>query len=156
MGQLKDRLREDMKAAMKARDTETLSVIRMALTAIQNAEVAGDEARGLTDSEEQKILGKEVSSRKDSAEAYSAGNRQELADKELAEVEVLQRYLPEQLSDEDLDGLVTMEVAQAGAGGEPVTMKQMGQIIKAVNARVDGAADGKRIAAAVKAALQQG
>ena len=101
-----------------------------------------------------KVLTREAARRKDSAEAYTAGNRPELAAKELAEAEILQAYLPAALTEAELDALVAEEVAAAAAalGAEP-TMKQMGQIIKAVNARAAGRAEGATVAAKVRAAL---
>lgn len=153
MGQLKDQLQRDMQQAMKDHDAVTLSTLRMAIAAIKSAQVAGDEARELSDAEELKLLHKEVSSRKDSAETYDAGNRPELAAKERAEIEVLQRYLPAELTADELQAIVDEEVAKASEGGEKPTMRQMGAIIKAVNARAQGRADGGSVAAAVKAKL---
>ena len=102
MSELKDRINTDKVAAMKAKDQFTLSTLRMALAAIQTEEVAGKSARELSDAEVLTVLNREVAKRKDSAEAYTAGNRPELATKELAEVEVLQRYLPAALTDKEL------------------------------------------------------
>jgi uncharacterized protein YqeY len=143
-----------MVTAMKARDAATLSTLRMAIAAIKNEQVAGKEARVLSDVEVVGVLNREVAKRRDSAEAYTAGNRPELAAKELQEVEVLQRYLPTALSDDELDAIVAEEVSAAAAsiGGAP-TMKQMGLVIKAVNARAAGRAEGAKVAAKVKAAL---
>ncbi len=154
MSELSDRLQTDMVTAMKARDAATLSTLRMAIAAIRNEQVAGKEARVLSDVEVVGVLNREVAKRRDSAEAYAAGNRPELAAKELQEVEVLQRYLPTALSDSELDAIVAEEVAEAAAsiGGAP-TMKQMGLVIKAVNARAAGRAEGAKVAAKVKAAL---
>lgn len=150
---LKEQLHDDMTHAMKARDLTTLGVLRMALAAITNAEVAGDEARELSDEEVLKVLQREVASRKDSAEAYTAGNRPELAAKELTEVEILQRYLPAALTEEELGQIVDEEVAAVRASGEEPSMRQMGAVIKAVNARAQGRADGGTVAAMVKRKL---
>ncbi|MCB0913647.1 MAG: GatB/YqeY domain-containing protein, partial [Propionibacteriaceae bacterium] len=126
----------------------------MAVAAIKNEQVAGTEARELSDDEVLAVLNREVSKRRDSAEAYTAGNRPELAAKELAEIEVLQRYLPAALTDAELDAIVAEEVAAAAAQlGAAPTMKQMGVVIKAVNARAAGRAQGAVVAAKVKAAL---
>jgi uncharacterized protein YqeY len=154
MSELSDRLQTDMVTAMKARDAASLSTLRMAIAAIRNEQVAGKEARVLSEVEVVGVLNREVAKRRDSAEAYAAGNRPELAAKELQEVEVLQRYLPTALSDSELDAIVAEEVAEAAAsiGGAP-TMKQMGLVIKAVNARAAGRAEGAKVAAKVKAAL---
>lgn len=154
MAELKDRLRADRLAAMKARDELAKSTLGMALSAIQLEEVAGEVARELSDDEVLKVLTREAAKRKDSAEAYSAGNRPELAEKELAEAAILQAYLPAALSEAELDTLVAEEVAAAAAAlGEQPTMKQMGQVIKAVNARAQGRAEGALIAAKVRSAL---
>ncbi len=154
MSELSDRLQTDMVTAMKARDAATLSTLRMAIAAIRNEQVAGKEARVLSEAEVVQVLNREVAKRRDSAEAYTAGNRAELAAKELSEVEVLQRYLPTGLTDDELDAIVAEEVSAAAAstGGAP-TMKQMGLVIKAVNARAAGRAEGAKVAAKVKAAL---
>lgn len=154
MSELADRMQADLVAAMKARDDLVRSTLRMAMTAIKNEEVAGTEARELSDNEVLGVLNREVAKRRDSAEAYTAGNRPELAEKELAEVEVLQRYLPAALTDAELDAIVAEEVAAAAAqAGEVLTMRQMGLVIKAVNARAAGRAEGAKVAAKVKAAL---
>lgn len=154
MSELADRMQADLVAAMKARDDLVRSTLRMAMTAIKNEEVAGTEARELSDNEVLGVLNREVAKRRDSAEAYTAGNRPELAEKELAEVEVLQRYLPAALTDAELDAIVAEEVAAAAAqAGQALTMRQMGLVIKAVNARAAGRAEGAKVAAKVKAAL---
>lgn len=154
MSELKDTIQADMVAALKAHDELTKSTLRMAVAAIKNEQVAGTEARELSDDEVLAVLNREVSKRRDSAEAYTAGNRPELAAKELAEIEVLQRYLPAALTDAELDTIVAEEVAAAAAQlGAAATMKQMGVVIKAVNARAAGRAPGAAVAAKVKAAL---
>lgn len=153
MGPLEGRITDDMRAAMKAGDRLRVSTLRMAIAALKNEKVAGKEARMLTEADEQKVLTSEVSKRKDSAEAYAAGHRPELATKELAEAELLQSYLPARLTDAEVDALVAKAVADAEASGEKPTMKQMGAVIKAVNAAAAGRADGGAIAAKVKAAL---
>ena len=154
MGPLETRIADDMKAAMKAGERERVSTLRMAIAALKNEKVAGKEARELTEADEQKVLTSEVNKRRDSAEAYTAGNRPELAAKELTEAELLQSYLPARLTEPELDALVAQAVAdsEAALGAKP-SMKQMGQIIKAVNAEASGRADGGTIAAKVKAAL---
>ncbi|MFZ0529068.1 MAG: GatB/YqeY domain-containing protein [Propionicimonas sp.] len=154
MSALKDRIKADMVTAIKAQDDLARSTLRMAVSAIQNEEVAGKVARELSDAEVIAVLNREVAKRKDSAQAYTAGNRPELAAKEEAEVEILRRYLPAALTEAELDEIVATEVSRAAeqAGAAP-TMKQMGQVIKAVNATVAGRADGATVAAKVKAAL---
>ncbi len=151
---LSEQLQLDLVVAMKARDDLTKSTLRMAVSAIRNEQVAGKTARVLTEPEILAVLNREVAKRRDSAEAYTAGNRPELAARELAEVEILQHYLPTALSDAELDVIVAEEVAAAAAGlGAAPTMKQMGLVIKAVNARAAGRAEGAKVAAKVKAAL---
>ena len=141
MGPLETRIADDMKAAMKAGERERVSTLRMAIAALKNEKVAGKEARELTEADEQKVLTSEVNKRRDSAEAYTAGNRPELAAKELTEAELLQSYLPARRTEADLGALVAQAVADAEeASGAKPTMKQMGQIIKAVNAAASGRA----------------
>lgn len=154
MGTLEDRLHGDMVAAMKARDGELTTTLRMGIGAIKNEKVAGKQARELTQADEIAVLQREVRTRRDSAQAYTDGGRPELAAKELAEAEVLAAYLPAMLSEAELDALIAEEVAAAQAdSGEQPTMRQMGGIIKAVNERAAGRAEGKTVAAKVKAAL---
>lgn len=154
MAELKSRLRADMKDAMRAREAERLSVIRMVLAAIATEEVAGTDARELTDVEESQILSKEVRKRKESAEAYESGGRPELAEKELAEADLLAVYLPQPLSEDEIQALVDAAVADwYRTNGEAPTMKQMGPLVKAVNEQAAGRAEGKVVAAKVKAAL---
>lgn len=150
MAEMKDRLRADMTAAMKAKEKEKTKVLRAALSSIGNAEVAGDQATELSADAEQAIVAREVRQRKDSAASYSEAGRDDLARTELSEIEILQAYLPTPLTDDELNTLVDEEVS---AAGPDVSMKQMGQIIKAVNAKAEGRADGGRVAAAVKAKL---
>ena len=147
MGVIKDQLRADLTAAMKARDEFAKSTIRMALGAIQYAEVAGEQARVLSESEEIAVLTKEQRSRTESAETYAAAGRPELASKEAAEAEFLTRYLPQQLSADEL-----VAQAEAELGMKP-TMKQMGAIVRAVNEQVAGRADGKTVAGLVRQRL---
>ncbi|MEL4357543.1 MULTISPECIES: GatB/YqeY domain-containing protein [unclassified Luteococcus] len=153
MGALKNQLKQDLVTAMKAKDDAAKSNIRMALTAIHNEEVAGDVARELSDAEETTVVTKEVNKRKDSAEAYRAGGREDLADKEASEAAFLAQYLPAPLTEDEVQTLVDEEVAAASVDGEKPTMRQMGQIIKAVSARAEGRSDGKTISGLVKKAL---
>ncbi|MDR1807586.1 MAG: GatB/YqeY domain-containing protein [Propionibacteriaceae bacterium] len=149
MAELKARLRTDLTAAMKAKEAFATQTLRMALAAIANEEVAGKAARELTDQEEQQVVTREVRKRRESAEVYAGAGRPELAEKEAQEADFLAQYLPAALSDAELDAIVTEEVAKVA----DATLKQMGPIIKAVNARVQGRAEGAVIAAKVKAAL---
>jgi uncharacterized protein YqeY len=149
---LKDRLRSDLTAAMRARDAVRAGTIRMALTAVTSEEKAGDAARELSDDEVVGVLGKEAKKRRESATAYDDAGRPELADRERAELAVLTEYLPEQLDDDEIAAIVTEEVAAAGADGA-TGMPAMGRVMKAVQSRVAGRADGKRVAAEVRARL---
>lgn len=154
MSELKARLRSDLTAAMKARDALTLGTLRMVVSAIQNEEVSGAVARELSDDEVLRVLAREVKKRKESAEAFDGAGRAELADKERAESAVITAYLPAPLSDDDIPALVADAVADVAATtGAAPTMKQMGLVIKAAQARAAGRADGAKVAAAVKAAL---
>ncbi|MEO9011399.1 MAG: GatB/YqeY domain-containing protein [Nakamurella sp.] len=151
---LKARIRADLTAAMKARDTEVKDTLRMALAAIMTAEVAGPTAKDLTDEEIVAVLGKEVKKRHESADIYRGASRDELADKEISEAEVISKYLPAQLSDDDLAAIVQAEFAgMTSPSGDAPSMKQMGLLIKAVKEKTGARAEGSRVAAAVKAAL---
>lgn len=154
MSTLKAQLRTDLTAAMKARDELVKSTLRMTLTAIGNAEVAGTEARELSDDEVLKVIAKEAKKRVESAEAFAAAGRAELAAQERAEGEVLDRYLPTQLSDDELVTIAATAVEEVAAElGEKPGPRQMGQVMKKANAAAAGRADGGRVAAAVKALL---
>jgi uncharacterized protein YqeY len=149
---LKLQLKNDLTTAMKAGNDIAKSTIRMALSAITNAEVAGDEAVELNDDQVIKVLQSEVKKRHESAEVYEQAGRTEAAIKERAEAEVLAVYLPAALSNEELAGVVQEEVARAAAQGAQ-GMKAMGAVVKAVRERVGSGADGSKIADLVKAAL---
>jgi uncharacterized protein YqeY len=146
---LKERLRADLNAAMRARDRVRMRALRMALTSIANAEVAGASARELSDGEIMKALAREVKKRREAAEAFGAAGRGDQAAAELAEGEVLAGYLPAQLSDTELADVVAEVIAETGAAG----MAAMGQVMKAVTPRVAGRADGARVAAEVRRRL---
>lgn len=151
---LKARIRADLTAAMKAKDALTKDTLRMVLAAIQTAEVAGATAKELTDDEVVAVLAKEVKKRHESVKIYRGAGRDELADRESAEADVISGYLPQQLTDIELADLVKAEVdALAASTGEAPTMKQMGAVIKTVKAAAGSRAEGSRVAAAVKAAL---
>jgi uncharacterized protein len=149
MSALKDRLETDLRTAMKARDELLTATLRMALTAVRNAEVAGEQARDLDDEEVQAVLTKEAKKRRDAATAFADAGRAERADRERAEEEVLIGYLPAQLSDEELSGIV----AQALAGVDATGKSAMGQAMKAAQAAVAGRAEGGRVAAEVRRQL---
>ncbi|MCP3799842.1 GatB/YqeY domain-containing protein [Allokutzneria sp. A3M-2-11 16] len=156
MAELKARLKSDMTTALKAKDKVVLDTLRMALTAVGAEEVSGKQARELSDDEVLKVLAREAKKRKEAVDAFAAAGRAELADKERAEGEVLSAYLPKQLSDEELTDVVREALAEVTeqVGGKP-SPKQMGQVMKAANAKVAGRADGGRVATLVKAMLSQ-
>ena len=151
MSTLKDRLRADLTAAIKGRDEVRSSTIRMVLTAITNAEVAGKEARELTDDDVVGVMSSEAKKRREAATAFDDGGRTAMADKERAEAAVLAEYLPEALSDEDVAAIVTAAVAKTGAAGEG--MKAMGKVMGVVTPQVKGRADGGAVAAEVRRQL---
>jgi uncharacterized protein YqeY len=149
MGTLKDRLNDDLHAAMKGRDELTTSTLRMALTAVRNAETAGDVAKALTDDEVLAVLTKEAKKRREAATAFAGAGRADQAAKENAEGEILDRYLPAQLSDAEIDELVAGVLAEGGFTGKA----QLGPAMKAAQAAVAGRAEGGRVAASVRRQL---
>jgi len=149
---IKSRLQADLTASMKARDELTTSTIRMLRAAITNAEVAGSEAVELTDDQVIAVLQSEAKKRTEAADVYDQAGRAESAVKERAELVVIERYLPAAMGDDELQAIVTDEVAKAAASGAE-GQRAMGQVIKAVRERAGAAADGSRIAAMVKSAL---
>lgn len=149
---LKAQVQHDLHDAMRAKDKVRAGTLRMVLTAITTEEVAGDQARELTDDDVLKVLGKEAKKRREASTAYRGAGRPELADQEDAELAVLEGYLPAQLDDAELERIVAEAVAQTGATGMP----QMGQVMKAAQAVVAGRADGGRVAAAVRRVLTGG
>lgn len=151
MSALKDQLRTDLTAAIRARDSLRSSVIRMVLTAITNAEVSGKEARELSDQDVITVLGSEAKKRREAAEAFQTGNRPELAQKERDEAAILADYLPAQMSAEEITAIVTAAVEATGAAGEG--MKAMGKVMGVVSPQVKGKADGGVVAAEVKKQL---
>ena len=146
---LKAQIQHDLHDAMRAKNKLRAGTLRMALTAITTAEVAGDEARELSDDEVLKIVQKEAKKRKEAAEAYTGAGRPELAATEEAELVVLEGYLPAQLDDEALRAIVEAAVESTGATG----MSQMGLVMRAAQGQVAGRADGGRVAAVVKQVL---
>ncbi|THA47623.1 GatB/YqeY domain-containing protein [Streptomyces sp. A1136] len=152
MTTLKAKLQEDLTTAIKARDELSSSTLRLTLAAITKEEVAGKEARVLSDEEVLKVIAKEAKKRREAAEAFSQGGRAESAARELAEGEFLDRYLPKQLTDDELGEIVAQAVAEAKAAGAEGP-RAMGAVMKIVNPKVAGLADGGRVAAAVKQRL---
>lgn len=149
MPPLKDRLKTDLTSAMRSRDELRTATIRMALTSITNAEVAGAQARELSDDEVIGVLTKEAKKRREAAQAFRDGGRPDRAEREDAEAAVLADYLPEPLSDDELARLVNAAIAESGAESP----RDMGKVMKLVQPQVAGRADGGRVAAVVKARL---
>ncbi|WP_033343517.1 GatB/YqeY domain-containing protein [Catenuloplanes japonicus] len=147
MGTLKDRLNDDLHTAMKSRDELTTSTLRLALAAVGTAEVAGTTKRDLADDEVLAVLTKEAKKRRESAQAFADAGRADSAAKERAEGEILDRYLPTQLSDDELAGIVAE--ALAGLSGKAA----MGAAMKSAKTAVAGRAEGGRIAAEVRRQL---
>ena len=152
MTTLKDTLKNDLTAAMKSGNDIAKSTLRMALSAISNAEVAGDEAVELNDDQIIKVLQAESKKRAESAELYEQAGRTDAAAQERAEAEILATYLPAAMSDDELASVVAEEVQKAAAAGNS-GMKAMGSVVKAVRERVGSSADGSKIADLVKSAL---
>ena len=151
MSSLKDRLRADLTAAMKARDEVRSSTLRMVLTAVTNAEVAGKEARELSDDDVVSVLTSEAKKRREAALAFDEGGRVEMAAKERSEAEVIAEYLPEQMTPEEISEVVTAAVEELGVAGEGP--KAMGRVMGVVQPRVKGRADGAAVAAEVRRQL---
>ena len=152
MTTLKERIQADLTGAMRERDDVTVSTLRMALAAITNAEVAGKQQVTLADDDVVQVLRSEIRKRNDAAGLYADAGRDELAQRERGEADVLSRYVPAELDDDALHAIVADEVTRAAAEGA-TGPKAMGTVIKAVRARVGTNASGGRVADAVKAAL---
>ncbi|WP_329336543.1 GatB/YqeY domain-containing protein [Streptomyces sp. NBC_00663] len=149
---LKSKLQADLNAAIKERDELRSSTLRLTLTAITKEEVAGKEKRELSDDEVLKVITKEAKKRREAADAFAQGGRAESAEREKAEGEVLAEYLPKQLSDDELNDIVAQAVEEAKAAGAEGP-RAMGAVMKIVNPKVAGLAEGGRVAAAVKKLL---
>ena len=144
---LKERITEDMKSAMRASDKERLSTIRMVQAAIKQREV--DERIVLDDTQVLAVLEKMVKQRRESISAFEQGGRADLADKEKAEIQILTAYLPEQLTEAEVDALIQAAIAETGAA----SLKDMGKVMGAVKAKAAGRADMGAVSARIKAAL---
>ena len=144
---LRDRIADEMRASMKARDAVRTSTLRLLMTSMKNRQV--EVGHELEDDEVLEVIGKEAKRRRESIEAYTEAERSDLADKEQAELLILQEYLPEALTDAELAALVDEAIAETGASGP----KEMGAVMKVVMPKVKGRADGGAVSAAVKAKL---
>jgi len=144
---LKEKITQDMKDAMKAGEKERLGVIRLVLSALKQREV--DERIVLDDSQILSVLDKMLKQRRESVAQFTQGNRKDLADKEEAEIKIIQAYMPAQLSDAELDQLVASAVAESGAA----TVKDMGKVMGILKPKVAGKADMSAVSAKIKAKL---
>ncbi|MEX2054489.1 MAG: GatB/YqeY domain-containing protein [Candidatus Colwellbacteria bacterium] len=146
--ELLDKLQGDLKTAMKGGDSEKVSIIRMLQAALQNEHIAKGKDKDLTQEDALTVLRKEVKKRRESADIYKKADRMDLAEKEERELVFIMTYLPAELSDEEIEGIV-QEVVSAGEG-------DFGKVMGAVMGKVDGRAQSSRVAAAVKKALGNG
>jgi len=146
---LKAKLRDDLTSAIRSKDELRSSTLRMVLTAITNEEVAGKEARVLTDAEIVMVLTREGKKRREAAEAFEQGGAQDRADREKAEGVVIAEYLPAQLAQEELNRLIKEAISATGASGP----SGMGAVMKYLQPKIAGRADGATVSSAVKAAL---
>lgn len=145
---LNDKILEDIKTAMKAKDADRLSVLRMVKANLMNKKI--EKGSELTDEEIQKALNTLVKQRRDSAEQYEKGGRAELAAKETAEIAFIEEYLPQAASKEEIEAAVAEAINETGAS----SMKEMGSVMKAALAKLQGkTADGKLVSETVKAKL---
>lgn len=153
MSDLKKKIREDLTTSMKARDKDTTGTLRMLLSALTQEETTGAKHE-LTDEDVLRIIAREIKKRRESAEIYTQNGREELASAELKEASILEAYQPAQLSDDELEALIDDSIAEISqATGEEVTMKHMGQVMKAATGKAAGQVDGKRLSTAVKSRL---
>lgn len=143
---LEKQIMEEMKAAMKSKDTVALQALRAIKSAILLAKTEAGASDGLTSEQELKIVQKQVKQRKDSAAIFIEQGRQDLADPELAEAAVLEKFLPEALSDEEIEKVVVATIEKIGATG----MKDMGKVMGIVSKQLAGQADGKTISGIVR------
>ena len=151
MSELKSRLQSDLNDAIKSRNTVVAETIRMVLAAITNEEVAGKEKKELSDAEVITVLTREAKKRREAAEAFEQGGRADKAASERAEGEVIAGYLPEQLSEAEINNLIAETIAATGASGP----SDMGKVMGALKAKVAGKADGALVSSLVKAALNK-
>lgn len=152
---LKATLQSDLTTAIKAKDELTVATLRMALSAVTNAEVAGKQARELSDDEVLQVLDKEAKKRRESATAYTDANRPELAARELDELGVLTQYLPSPLSEDEVSAIIDAAIAEVAETGK-TGMAAMGPVMQKVTAATRGRADGKTVSGIVRTRLQQG
>lgn len=152
MASLKESLQEDLTSAIRAKDSSVTATLRMVLSAITNEEVSGKVARELSDQDVMQVLTREAKKRKEAATAFDDANRPELAAKEREELDIISRYLPSALSEEEIAAIIASAVAEVTANGQSGP-SAMGAVMKLVTPQVTGRSDGGQVAAAVKAAL---
>ena len=152
MAQLKDQLKKDLTDAIKSHNQVISGTLRMALTAITNEEVSGKESRELSDAEVLSVLTKEAKKRRESVDAYMQANRKDLADKESAELSVLEKYLPAALSEQELEDIIAKAITEAISQGA-TGMKAMGIVMKIIQPQTVGRVDGTLLANKVKEKL---
>lgn len=153
MATTKDRLKKDLAVALRAKDEHAKTTIRMMRAAISNEEIAGASPRELSNDEEITVITKEMRKRRESAAIYAEAGREDLAEKETAEADFMMSYLPAPLTDGELAEIVAEEVQKVRDAGDEPSMKHMGAIVKAVNARAAGRVEGSVVAAQVRAQL---
>lgn len=154
MSELKQTIISDMTAAMKARDKVTTGTLRMLKAALQTEETSGAKHE-LDDQQVLAVIAREIKRRRESADVYAENGRPELAEAELAEVAVLEKYQPKQLDDAELTALLDDVVSTVEAdSGQPASMASMGPVMKAAKEKAAGRVDGKRLSEAVRARLQ--
>lgn len=146
-GNLRDRLTDDMKQAMRERNNEVRDTLRFLLAAVKSAEI--DKRESLSEEEEIAVLRSQAKQRRDSIDQFRAGNRHDLADREAAQLAVLERYLPQQMDDEELAQFVRVGIEESGA----TSPREMGRVMGLLSRRSDGRVDGRRLSDAVRAAL---
>ena len=149
---LKEKLQNDLTEAMRARDEVRSSTIRMILTAIKNEEVSGKEARDLSDAEVITVLSREAKKRREAAEAFEQAGAADRAANEKAEGVIIAEYLPAQLSESEIKEMIAAAITETGATGP----QQMGQVMKLIQPKIAGRADGGIVSSLVKAALSGG
>ena len=149
---LKEKLQNDLTEAMRARDEVRSSTIRMVLTAIKNEEVSGKEARDLSDAEVITVLSREAKKRREAAEAFEQAGAADRAANEKAEGAIIAEYLPAQLSESEIKEMIAAAITESGATGP----QQMGQVMKLIQPKIAGRADGGIVSSLVKAALSGG
>ena len=149
---LKEKLQNDLTSSMRARDEVRSSTIRMILTSIKNEEVSGKDARDLSDAEVITVLSREAKKRREAAEAFDQAGAKDRADQERAEGEIIAEYLPAQLSESEIKELIKAAIAETGANSPA----QMGLVMKSLQPKTAGKADGGLVSSLVKAALAGG